>query len=84
MLLKNCENGENAVYNTRLTITRDEKTVSFKFVCENSKLFCAYRGYNKFHCDGGEREKHLFALSPTMCRKFHVPEKFVFLDEAEQ
>lgn len=177
MLLKNCESGEKAVYNTHLTVTRNEKTVSFKFVCENSKLFCAHKGYNKFHCDGdvceifigsdnerksyyeielspandlllgkitfsgwnaeenkpilelkyvddcfvkstvkpiengyeatitintddvktgegkiffnafrietdgGETEKHLFALSPTMRRKFHVPEKFVYLDD---
>ena len=176
MLLRNCENGEKAVYNTYLTVTHNEKTVSFKFVCENSKLFCAHKGYNKFHCDGdvceifigsdserksyyeielspagdlflgkitylgwnaeigapildlkyiddcfvksevkptengyeatitvntddiktgngkiffnafrietdgGEREKHLFALSPTMRRKFHAPEYFFYLD----
>lgn len=176
MILKNCENGEKAVYDTDFTVTSDEKTISFSFVCKNSKRFCAYEGYNKFHCDGdvceifigsdeerktyyeieispcgdlflgkitylgrdsegcpitdlrllsdcfikgevkpiengyaatitvnaddiktgdgkiffnayrietdgGESEKYLFALSPTMRRKFHVPDKFVYLED---
>lgn len=37
--------------------------------------FNAYR----LETDGGEQEKHLFALNPTMCGKFHVPSKFVWL-----
>ena len=37
--------------------------------------FNAYR----LETDGGEMEKHLFALNPTMCGKFHVPEKYVYL-----
>ena len=41
---------------------------------ENGKIFFnAYR----IETDGGEMEKHLLALSPTLCRKFHVPAKFV-------
>lgn len=39
--------------------------------------FNAYR----LETDGGEMEKHLFALVPTMCGKFHVPEKYVYLKE---
>ncbi len=39
--------------------------------------FNAYR----LETDGGTMEKHLFALSPTMCAKFHVPSKFVFLKD---
>ncbi len=39
--------------------------------------FNAYR----LETDGGTMEKHLFALSPTMCGKFHVPDKYVFLKD---
>lgn len=37
--------------------------------------FNAYR----LETDGGEMEKHLFALNPTMCGKFHVPARYVML-----
>lgn len=37
--------------------------------------FNAYR----IETDGGEMEKHLFALFPTLCGHFHVPEKFKYL-----
>ena len=37
--------------------------------------FNAYR----IETDGGESEKHLFALNPTMRGKFHTPEYFVYL-----
>lgn len=37
--------------------------------------FNAYR----LETDGGETEKHLFALNPTMCGKFHVPTRYVML-----
>ncbi len=30
--------------------------------------------------DGGESNKHLFALSPTLCGTFHKPEKFIALN----
>lgn len=39
-------------------------------------FFNAYR----IETDGGETEKHLFALSPTLRKKFHVPEKFALLE----
>ena len=39
--------------------------------------FNAYR----LETDGGEMEKHLFALNPTMCGKFHVPTRYVMLRE---
>lgn len=31
--------------------------------------------------DGGEMEKHLFALNPTMCGKFHMPTRYVMLHD---
>ncbi len=44
---------------------------------EGKKLFFnAYR----IETDGGERDKHLFALNPTMQSVYHVPERFVPLD----
>lgn len=39
--------------------------------------FNAYR----LETDGGEMEKHLFALNPTMCGKFHVPTRYVMLSD---
>ena len=39
--------------------------------------FNAYR----IETDGGESEKHLFALNPTMRGKFHTPECFVYLKD---
>ena len=39
--------------------------------------FNAYR----LETDGGEMDKHLFALIPTMLPKFHSPEHFVFLKD---
>ena len=37
--------------------------------------FNAYR----LETDGGETEKHLFAINPTKCGKFHVPIRYVML-----
>lgn len=39
--------------------------------------FNAYR----LETDGGEMEKHLFALNPTLCGRFHTPSAYVYLDE---
>lgn len=39
--------------------------------------FNAYR----LETDGGEMDKHLFALIPTMLPKFHSPDYFVFLKD---
>lgn len=39
--------------------------------------FNAYR----LETDGGEPEKHLFSLNPTMQGRFHVPSKFVYLKD---
>ena len=39
--------------------------------------FNAYR----IETDGGEPEKHLFAFNPTMQGRFHVPSKFVWLND---
>ena len=174
--LKNCVNGEPAVYKTELEIKKSGTRLTFIFNCENSSLFCCDKGYNKIHSmgdvceiligtdtkrglyyeieispigelmiaemtnhgvdadgkpildigfkdepfviakcektetgykataefdidnirtgdgevyfnayrietDGGEPEKHLFALNPTMQPKFHVPSKYLWLSE---
>ena len=39
--------------------------------------FNAYR----LETDGGEANKHLFALSPTMGNWFHKPDRYVFIQE---
>ena len=44
---------------------------------EGEVYFNAYR----LETDGGEMDKHLFALIPTMLPKFHAPEYFVFLED---
>ena len=45
--------------------------------CDGEIFFNAYR----LETDGGESEKHLFALNPTMRGKFHTPEYFVYLKD---
>ncbi len=35
----------------------------------------------RLETDGGEMDKHLFALIPTMLPKFHAPEYFVYLED---
>ena len=42
---------------------------------EGEFFFNAYR----LETDGGEMDKHLFALCPTMCSKFHVPSYYGLL-----
>ena len=39
--------------------------------------FNAYR----LETDGGEMDKHLFALNPTMRPKFHAPSYYVYLKD---
>ena len=44
---------------------------------EGEVYFNAYR----IETDGGEPEKHLFDLHPTMRPKFHVPSKYIWLSD---
>lgn len=50
-----------------------------RYICtgDDEIYFNAYR----IETDGGESEKHLFALNPTMRGKFHTPEYFVYLKD---
>ena len=47
------------------------------FTGEGEVFFNAYR----LETDGEESEKYLFALSPTMKRRFHSPEHYVYLKD---
>ena len=66
-------------------VTRTDKgyaaTVSFDkrriLSGEGEIYFNAYR----LETDGGEMDKHLFALIPTMRPKFHAPSYFVYLKD---
>lgn len=40
-----------------------------------------YFNVYRLETDGGETEKHLLALNPTLYPKFHVPNKFVFFKD---
>lgn len=56
------------------TVSFDKKNI----LSGNGEIyFNAYR----LETDGGESEKHLFALNPTMRSKFHVPPYYVFLKD---
>ena len=63
------------------TETGYRATVSFdkKEICTGAGeiYFNAYR----IETDGGEPEKHLFALNPTMRGRFHVPERYIFIKD---
>ena len=68
---------------SKVTLTDDGYIAELWFdkkyirTCDDDIYFNAYR----LETDGGESEKHLFALSPTMRGKFHTPEYFVYLKE---
>ena len=47
----------------------------------NMSLDKIYFNAYRLETDGGEMEKHLFALNPTMCGKFHVPTRYVMLSD---
>ena len=175
-VLKNCINGNVAVYKTELEVYENDSRLTFIFDAENSSGFCCEPGYNNIHSlgdvceiligtdknrsvyyeieinpegdlmiakmtnrgvdsegrpildidfvpesfidaktentdngdrafltfnqadvntgegdiyfnasrietDGGEPEKHLFAMHPTMQPRFHVPSSFVLLND---
>ena len=50
--LKNCRNGNDAVYNTTVDISLDGTVATFIFVAENSEYFCPYHNYNDIHSAG--------------------------------
>ena len=58
---------------------RAELSFDKKEICtgEGEVYFNAYR----IETDGGEPEKHLFALNPTMQGRFHVPSRFVWIND---
>lgn len=60
------ESGYDSYISFRLDDVRD---------CDGEIYFNAFRQ----ETDGGERYKHLFALSPTFRPRFHATEKFVWL-----
>lgn len=58
----------------RAELTFDKECI---YTGDGEIYFNAYR----IETDGGEPEKHLFALNPTMQGRFHVPDKFVWLKD---
>lgn len=68
---------------SRITLTQDGYIAELWFderyirTSEDDIYFNAYR----LETDGGESEKHLFALSPTMRGKFHTPKYFMYLKD---
>ena len=68
---------------SKVTLTQDAYTAELWFDEKNIRTgvgeiyFNAYR----LETDGGECEKHLFALNPTMRGKFHTPQYFVYLND---
>ena len=67
--------------NVSCTENSYEATVSFpkeKILSGDGEIyFNAYR----LETDGGEMDKHLFALNPTMKPKFHRPSHFLWLKD---
>ena len=74
---------EKSFMDSRVTSTADGYIAELWFderyirTSDDDIYFNAYR----LETDGGESEKHLFALSPTMLGKLHTPEYFVYLKD---
>ena len=68
---------------SKVTLTQDGYIAELWFderyikTSDDEVYFNAYR----IETDGGESEKYLFALSPTMRGKFHTPNYFVYLKD---
>lgn len=50
--LKNCRNGETAIYNTTVEIKEEEGMLTFLFTAENTTYYCPCSGYNAIHSRG--------------------------------
>ena len=50
--LKNCRNGEKAVYETAVDISEKDDVLTFTFYADNSKCFCPHHNYNDIHSRG--------------------------------
>ncbi len=50
--LKNCRNGEPAVYHTTVDISETDEILTFRFEAEHTAYYCPYDGYNKIHSEG--------------------------------
>ena len=50
--LKNCRNGEAAIYNTTVDITEKDGKYTFVFTAEHTDFYCPHHGYNDLHSDG--------------------------------
>ena len=51
-ILKNCRNGEDAVYKTKVDISENEGRFTFVFKAEHTSFYCPYEKYNDLHSDG--------------------------------
>ena len=58
-----------------------EATISFDLADINTGDGEVYFNAYRLETDGEYRDKHLFALIPTLRPKFHVPERFVYLND---
>ena len=50
--LKNCRNGEAAIYNTTVDISEKNGRFTFVFKAEHTSFYCPYDEYNALHSDG--------------------------------
>lgn len=66
-----------------VTLTENGYTAEMRFPKEKVRTGEGemYFNVHRLETDGGEMDKHLFALSPTMRPKFHTPSYFVWLKD---
>ena len=50
--LKNCRNGEAAIYNTTVDISEKDGKYTFVFTAEHTSFYCPHHNYNDLHSDG--------------------------------
>ncbi len=74
---------ENCFVKSEVSINENGYTATVSF--EKDKILSGdgeiYFNAYRLETDGGEMDKHLFALIPTMLPKFHSPKHFVFLKD---
>lgn len=67
-----CVEKKEGAYDVKITLSKERIAWPLESI-----LFNAFR----IETDGGEPEKHLFALNPTLCATFHRTEAFVKLKD---
>lgn len=70
---------DDVLFDIRVSKTETGYLAEYKIDLKKVGLYgkTLFGNIYRIETDGGEHNKHLFALNPTLCGNFHRPEKFI-------